>query len=164
MGRTGICNQRGGELDLTNKEFVLDMMTMLGKASAEVLQVQAESITSTELIAKENYLPLYDDAKAIINMLQRTVGFTVRTNQGNVCRLLQNYDSDVYTGEPEEYPALWGFKYSTDPSKAKPFLALSTSPYNVDECCIWNDAVYRSTHDNNTWSPDGYPAWWEVVV
>ena len=77
-------------------------------------------------------------------------------------KLLQLYDSTIFTQEPEELPAQWGFIWSTDPAKALPFIALSTSPYNMGDCCL-NSAgeVKRSTMDNNVWSPDTNPEFWE---
>ena len=100
-------------------------------------------------------------------MLERkagqTDGFICKSSAGRVVRLIQNYDSDTFPAEPEELPAQWRFVWSTDPAKAKPFIALSTSPYGVGDCCTENGIVYRSTHDNNTFAPSEYPAWWEAV-
>ena len=65
--------------------------------------------------------------------------------------------------EPEELPAQWRFVWSTDPAKAQPFLALSTSPYNTGDCCTENGIVYRSKVDGNVWAPSAYMAAWEMV-
>lgn len=32
-----------------------------------------------------------------------------------------------------------------------------------DECGWWGDVLYRSTIDSNVWTPEQYPAGWEVV-
>ena len=96
-------------------------------------------------------------------MLERPVGFVCKSTAGRVVRLIQNYDSDIYTQEPEELPAQWGFAWSTDPAKALPFVAMSTSPYNNGDCCTEGSKVYRSTLDNNVWSPSAYPQGWEEV-
>jgi hypothetical protein len=91
-------------------------------------------------------------------------GFVCRSSAGRVVRLIQNYDSDVFTGEPEELPAQYRFVWSTDPTKARPFLASSTSYYNKGDCCL--DAAgnpRRSNIDVNTFDPDVSPQFWDAV-
>lgn len=152
---------------MTDREFVLDAMRKSGKAVAESLQTEAESMTGTELYAEEDYIPDFAAAVAKKNMLERkagmTDGFVCRSSAGRVVRLIQNYDSSIYTQEPEDLPAQWGFVWSTDPEKALPFIAISTSPYMTGDCCTENDIVYRSTIDNNVWAPSAYPQGWEVA-
>jgi len=152
---------------LTDREFVLDAMRKSGKAVAESLQTDAANMTGTELYAAEDYIPDFAAAVAKKNMLERkagmTDGFVCRSSAGRVVRLIQNYDSSIYTQEPEDLPAQWGFVWSTDPEKALPFVAISTSPYMTGDCCTENDIVYRSTIDNNVWAPSAYPQGWEVA-
>jgi hypothetical protein len=76
---------------------------------------------------------------------------------------LQPYDSDIFKAEPEELSAQWGFAWSDDPAKAKPFVSIATSPYMTGNCCSENELIYRSKMDNNTWSPSDYPDGWEIV-
>jgi hypothetical protein len=68
----------------------------------------------------------------------------------------------VFTGEPETLPAQFRFVWSTDPAKAKPFIASSTSYYNTGDCCL-NKAgePRRSKIDVNTFDPDVSPEFWE---
>ena len=152
---------------LTDREFVLDAMRKSGKAVAESLQTDAANMTGTELYAAEDYIPDFAAAVAKKNMRERkagmTDGFVCRSSAGRVVRLIQNYDSSIYTQEPEDLPAQWGFVGSTDPEKALPFVAISTSPYMTGDCCTENDIVYRSTIDNNVWAPSAYPQGWEVA-
>lgn len=152
---------------MTDREFVLDAMRKSGKAVAESLQTDAENMTGTELYAEGDYIPDFAAAVAKKNMLERkagmTDGFVCRSSAGRVVRLIQNYDSSIYTQEPEDLPAQWGFVWSTDPEKALPFIAISTSPYMTGDCCTENGTVYRSTIDNNVWAPSAYPQGWEVA-
>ena len=134
-----------------------------GKADAADLQGRSSTMTGTQLYAEEDKIPDFLAAKAVMNMLQRPVGFVCRSSAGRVVKLLQVYDSNTYSGEPETLPAQWGFKWSTDPAKALPFIALSTSPYGKGECCTEGGKVYRSTIDNNVWAPSAYPQGWEEV-
>ena len=113
---------------MTDKQFVLTTMRDTGLARAQTLQAQVSDMTGTELYASEDYIPSFTAACDAMNMLERKAGFVCRSTAGRVVRLLQPYDSTIYTDEPEELPAQWGFAWSTDPAKALPFIAVSTSP------------------------------------
>lgn len=143
--------------------YVYDSMKRNGKAAAIALQEKSGDMTGTELYAEEDYIPDFRAACAKQNMLYRPIGFVCRSSAGRVVKLAQNYDSSVFTQEPEELSAQWGFKWSTDPAKALPFIALSTSPYNIDECCTENGAVHRSLINGNVHAPSAYPAGWIKV-
>ena len=152
---------------MTEKEFVLDTLRRAGKAAAVNLQAESPSMTGTELCATEEYIPDFQAAKAAKNMLERKAGqkdgFVCRSSAGRVVRLLQVYDSEIYSQEPEDLPAQWGFVWSTDPDKALPFLSLSTSPYSKVDCCTADGKTWRSKIDTNTWSPETNPEFWEEV-
>lgn len=141
----------------------IETIKHMAKLAAQAVQANAENMTGTELNAEDKYIPEFKMAVAKMNMLQRPIGFVCKSSAGRVVKLLQVYDSNIYTSEPEELPAQWGFVWSDDPAKAKPFIALSTSPYMKGNCCIENDKVYRSKNDNNVHSPSAYPAGWELV-
>ena len=146
---------------MTDKEFVLQTMQQAGLTQAQTLQERAPEMTGTELYAQDGYIPEFLAACALKNMLERAAGFVCRSTAGRVVRLIQPYDSTIYTQEPEELPAQWGFVWSTDPAKALPFVALSTSPYNTGDCCTEGGRVYRSKIDTNTWAPSEYPDGWD---
>lgn len=150
---------------MTNKDYVIDAMRERGRKLALKVQEEASTLTGTELNDKDDYIPLFTESIKVKNMLNREVGFVCRSSAGRVVKLLQLYNSDIYTNEPEELPAQWGFVWSQNPEKAKPFIALSTSPYNKGDCCIdINDNyIYKSLIDNNVFSPTDYPAGWEKV-
>lgn len=146
----------------SDKEFVLDAMQRIGKTIAQDIQNRSAEMTGTELYAEEDYIPDFQAARAIQNMMTRNAGrengFVCRSTAGRVVRLIQNYDSDERPGEPETLPAQWGFVWSDDPRKALPFVALADSPYNTNDCCIYPaedgvDHVYRSVQDGNIWPP-----------
>lgn len=146
---------------MTSKERVLNRERQRGYEAAKIIQINADSMTGTELNAANDRIPRFAAAVAAKNMLERPMGFVCKSTAGRVVRLIQTYDSTIYTQEPEELPAQWGFQWSTDPAKALPFVAISTSPYMTGDCCTENGAVYRSTIDNNVWSPADYPSGWE---
>lgn len=143
--------------------FILEKMRAQGKIDAIALQAISGNMTGTELNAQTDMIPAFSEAVKVKNMLDRPIGFVCKSSAGRVVALLQPYDSSVYTQAPEELPAQWRFKWSTDPAKALPFVKLSTSPYNTGDCCTWEGAVKRSTIDNNVFSPAEYPQGWEDV-
>ena len=148
---------------MTSKERVLQRERQRGRAAAQEIQTKATEMTGTELYSADDRIPRFAAACVKLNMLERPVGFVCKSTAGRVVRLLQVYDSTIYTQEPEELPAQWGFVWSQDPAKALPFVAISTSPYMTGDCCTENGGVYRSTMDNNVWAPSAYPAVWEAA-
>ena len=149
---------------MTNKEIVLNTMKRQGKQMAAELQAKAADMTGTELNGEKAYIPSFLAACAKKNMLEREAGFVCRSSAGRVVKLLQPYDSAIYPGEPEELSTQWGFVWSQEPAHALPFMAISTSPFMIGDCCTEGDAVYRSTQDNNVWAPSEYTAGWELVT
>ena len=148
--------------------FILEKMRAQGIADALTLQENSGSMSGTELNAQTDVIPDFIESVKVKNMLDRpagqTGGFVCRSSAGRVVSLLQKYDSTVYLHEdgtpwePEELPAQWRFKWSTDPAKALPFIKLSTSPYDVGDCYTFNGGVYRSTINGNVYSPEEYPS------
>lgn len=146
---------------MTDRELVLDTMRKYGRTAAQAVQAKAPDMTGTELNGEANYIPDFAAACRKRNMLERPVGFVCRSAAGRVVKLLQGYDSAIYTGEPEELPAQWGFVWSTDPTHARPFLALSTSPYNRGDCCTHAGRIWRSGQDGNVWAPGTVGVQWD---
>ena len=144
--------------------FILEKMRAQGRADALGLQNNSNTMNGTELNAQTDIIPAFVEAVKVKNMLERPIGFVCKSSAGRVVALLQPYDSSVYTQEPEELPAQWRFKWSTDPAKALPFIKLATSPYNTGECCTWEGKVKRSTIDGNVFSPAEYQQGWEDVA
>lgn len=143
---------------MTDKELVLTTMRKYGKAVAENLQERAPEMNGTEIIAEEEFLPDFDPARQYLNY---PAGYVCKSALGNAVKLIQPYDSTIYTQQPEELSAQWGFYWSTDPKKAKPFVAISTSPYMTGDCCTNNGHVWKSGQDNNVWEPGTVGVNWE---
>lgn len=148
---------------MTGKELVLETLKKYGLAYAETIQAKASNMTGTELYDEYAFIPSFYAACAKKNMLERSVGFVCRSPQGRVVSLIQPYDSEIYKEEPEELTAQWRFKWSKNPKHALPYFKSATSTYDVDECCLWNDEVYRSKINANVYSPEEYPDGWEKV-
>lgn len=150
---------------MTDMEYVLETMKRFGKVAAQSLQDRSSTMDGTQLYAEEEYIPSFAAAAAKQNMLTRkageTDGFICKSSAGRVVRLIQNYDSETYTQEPEELPAQWRFVWSKDPQKALPFISLATSPYATGDCCTYEGHVWRSGQDVNTWAPGTVGVSWE---
>ena len=149
---------------MKSKDFVLETLKRSGKIAAQSLQDRAKDMDGTQLYSESDYIPDFAEAVKKMNMLNRPLGFVCKSSAGRVVRLIQNYDSNIFTAEPEELSAQFGFVWSKEPAKALPFIALATSPYMMDECCTENGIVYRSKMDNNVHSPTDYPDGWVVVT
>lgn len=139
---------------------ILETIKKLAKFYAEGVQTKAPDMSGTELNSEKTFIPKFNPERQYLNF---PVGYVCKSSAGRVVKLLQPYDSTVYTSEPEELPAQWGFVWSKEPEHALPYVAISTSPYNTGDCCTENDVVYRSLIDNNVWSPTSYPQGWEIV-
>lgn len=138
-------------------------MKKQGRADALSLQDDSVNMTDTEIVEQSDLIPYFSNAVANKNMDDRTAGFLVRDTDENVYYLIQTYNSDTFTQTPPNLPAQWGNKWTQNPEDARPFVSLSTAVYNTGDCCTWEDQTWRSTIDNNVWSPTDYPTGWEVV-
>lgn len=158
---------------MTSKERVLKREYDRGRLAALEVQDKSSAMTGTELNAVDDRIPRFAEAVKKQNMLERSAGdkdgFVCKSSAGRVVRLIQKYDStsqlhaDGTPLEPEELPAQWRFVWSQDPTKALPFIALSTSPYATGDCCTENGSTFRSKMDGNVHAPSAYPAGWEQV-
>lgn len=143
-----------------------EIMYQEGRRQALNLQERSSGLTGTELNAEDDKIPSFSAAVKQKNMLNRKAGqsdgFVCKSSAGRVVRLIQNYDSDVFQSEPEKLTSQWRMVWSTDPAKAKPFIASSTSYYNKGDCCL-NAAGHprRSKINVNTFDPDVSPEFWE---
>lgn len=147
-----------------NKNESLTKMKEKGAYDALELRNEAAEgkVTDTEIIDRETAVPYFDANKDYTNCPVNTPV----SDEGQVWLLLQPYNAANYDGRPSTLRALWGLAHTKNPEKAKPFVEpLGTSGmYMKDECVLWTDnKVYKSLIDNNVYTPEAYPAGWEVV-
>ena len=143
---------------ITGKE-ALDIMYQEGRRQALDLQSRSGAMAGTEIIAEEQKIPAFDPQK---DYSAWPVGAPV-SDEGQVWTLLQPHNAAHYAGRPSALRALWGLSHTTDPAKAKPFVAPygTSGLYMAGECCTENGSTYRSKQDNNPYAPGEYPLWWE---
>ena len=83
-----------------------------------------------------------------------------------VYKLWQAHDA---TNQPDWTPdkavSLWDICHTTDPTKAKPYVAPqgTRGMYQIGEVCTEGGIIYSSTVDNNVWQPSTYPQGWEEI-
>jgi hypothetical protein len=153
---------------MTSKEFVAKALRDIGKQKALNLRakVVANEVDDTSLIEQEELVPNW---KAI-DYSNFEIGTPVRDpsdGTGQVYKLLQKHDA---TGHDDWNPAaavsLWDIAHTKNPAKAKPYAAPqgTRGMYMKDEVMIWTDEkVYKSTVDNNVYTPEVRGSYWSVV-
>lgn len=153
---------------MTDIELVVKTLSELGRLKAESIREKfvAKEIDDTELIDNEDYVPEWKQ----MDYTNVAIGTPVRDpfdDSGQVYKLWQQHDA---TNQPDWHPAvavsLWDIAHTKNPDKAKPYVEPqgTRGMYMKDEVMIWTDGkTYRSTADNNVYTPETYAQWWEVV-
>lgn len=141
---------------MTSKERVLQRERDRGRMAAKELQTRASGMTGTEIIAEEGKVPAFDPQKDYTGW---AAGWPV-ADEGQVWTLLQPHNAAHYTGRPSSLRALWGLTHTTDPAKAKPWVASygTSGLYMLDECCTYPHTdgtthVWRNKYNNNEYPP-----------
>ena len=79
---------------------MMETIKHMAKLAAQAVQVKADTMTGTELNAEDRFIPDFQTACEKENMLNRPVGFVCKSTAGRVVKLLQKYDSTIYTANP----------------------------------------------------------------
>lgn len=136
-------------------------MRIFAKENAQHLKEQGESMSGTEIIDQELFVPEWKPAN------YQTVGAPVKF-AGQVYKVLQAHDSSQTPDwTPAATPALWSICHTTDPAKAKPWLEPqgTSGMYYKGECYRADDGiVYRQIYDGgNVYDAAATPDRWETV-
>lgn len=86
-----------------------------------------------------------------------------RTYKGKLYKCLQAHTGQV-DWTPDVSTSLWkevGITESGIPEWSQPIS--SVDAYMIGDEVIYNGVHYKSIIDNNVWSPEAYPAGWEIV-
>lgn len=70
---------------------------------------------------------------------------------------------DTETNNPDNAPTLWEDLAYIDGIRIIPEVITVGTAFSNGEQGWWNGALYESQADNNVWTPDAYPAYWEEV-
>lgn len=108
------------------------------------------------VLANSMLLPEWEDG------VNYTTGQKIRYG-GVVYKVLQTHISQV-TWNPEDAPSLFAKVLIPDedviPEWEQPG---ATNPYMKGDKVMYKGVKYESLIDNNVWSPEAYPAGWQVI-
>lgn len=142
--------------------LMAEVFRRMGREDALALRVQAASLTGTEIIEREHSIPDFDPRKDYSDCPH---GTPVQDG-GQVWLLLQPHNAAHYAGCPAELRALWGLAHTTDPHRAKPWVAPygTSGMYMQGECYAAEDGVvYCAKRDNLVHDAAALPEAWEAV-
>ena len=71
---------------------------------------------------------------------------------------------DTEPNNPDNAPTLWEDLAYIDGIRIIPEVITVGTAFSKGEQGWWNGALYESQADNNVWTPDAYPAYWEEVT
>lgn len=148
---------------MTAKETMLEVYRNQGRADALALRKEAEKLTQTEIIDREESIPAFQEGRDYSAWPAQSPV----TDDGQVWLLLQPYNSTHHPGKPKDLRTLWGLAHTKNPKKAKPWVA----PYGTSglyyryECYRKDDGtVMRCITEKTNFNADEYPPFWEVVA
>lgn len=70
---------------------------------------------------------------------------------------------DTAENTPDAAPALWEDIAYREGYRIIPATITAGTAFALDECGWWGDVLYRSTINANVYTPEQYPAGWEVA-
>lgn len=70
---------------------------------------------------------------------------------------------DTAENTPDAAPSLWEDILYRDGVRIIPETITAGLAFAKDELGYWGDKLYKSLLDNNVWTPEAYPAGWELV-
>lgn len=145
-----------------DRAHLLEGMYRYGREKALELREQAASLTDTELIRQEDFIPEWKAGPQLLGALVKRLAID------QVYRVLQAHDSTASPEwTPENQPALFGVCHSTDPDKAKPWAEPqgTSGMYQHGEC--YRDAagqVWRQVYaGENVYDAAALPERWELA-
>lgn len=127
------------------------------------LQLFAATLSEEQALEIATVYPVWEAGRAYAAGDILSHG-TNSTGDPQLYRVVQAHTSQA-DWLPEATPALYdafGLDESGYPVWSQPSGAHDA--YNTGDIVNYNGTLYRSLIDGNTWSPDAYPAWWEVYT
>lgn len=147
---------------MTSKKRVLNRERERGRADALNLAARAPELSGTAIISEEDHIPAWSEAAVYTADM---VGWPVRDGDQVYTLTMAHTPANNPGSRPADLPAIYSRKHTTDPKRAKPWMAPNgtSGVYNTGDCCTENGKIWRSVSDNNVWSPSQYSAAWEEV-
>ena len=133
-------------------------MTLIEKARQlrAYIEKASASLDDTDALNAIELYPVWADDVSYV------AGDRVRYD-GVLYKCLQAHTSQP-DWTPDAAPSLWAKVLIPDPDVIPEWEQPdSTNGYSKGDKVKYNGVVYESLIDNNVWSPDAYPAGWQVV-
>lgn len=127
------------------------------------LQMFAQTLTDEEAMEIATVYPAYEIGKAYAVNEMLTYGVN-EVGDLQLYRVVQAHTSQE-DWKPDATPALYtaiGLNPAGYPIWSKPTGAHDA--YSKGDIVSYNEKLYKSLIDGNTWSPEEYPAGWEVYT
>ena len=93
----------------------------------------------------------------------KLVSAGTRINWGGVIKRAAVDLWDTEANNPDKAPSLWEDIVYRDGYRIIPTIITAGTAFVKDECGWWGDVLYKSLLDANVYTPEAYPAGWEVV-
>ena len=145
---------------MTSKERVLQRERDRGRTAALNLAARAPEMTGTAIIAEQGHVPAWREDAVYTD---KHVGFPVQ-DAGQVYTILQPHTPANNPGfRPADLPAIYSIKHTTDPARAKPYVAPNgtSGMYMSGDCCTYEGHIWRSGQDDNVWAPGTTGVKWD---
>lgn len=131
-------------------------LTEYARQLRPLIEKAAQSLTDEEALVGVALFPHWAVGVAY------AAGEKVQYN--NVLYTVLQAHTSQETWTPTDAPSLFAKVLIPDPTVIPEWEQPdSTNPYMAGDKVMYNGVVYESLIDNNVWSPEAYPAGWQVV-
>lgn len=152
---------------MTSKERVLERERSRGRMAALDLASRAPDMDGTDIIAEEDHIPAWREDAVYTSAM---IDWPLRHNDQVYTLLQPHRPADNPGFYPADLPAIYGRQNTSDPKKAKDWMAPNgeSGKYVYGNCCRDGGYVWRSRFTGqNTWRPtevaETNPELWEKL-
>lgn len=122
----------------------------------EAIKSMRENATDEQASMSANVYPTMKYDNSLINANTRILW------QGQIKKASVDL-WDIEQNNPTNAPSLWEDIQYKEGYRIIPTVITVGTAFAKDECGWWNEVLYKSLIDNNTWTPTDYPQGWEEV-
>ena len=144
---------------MLDSDILIQAAYNYGREKALELREEAPTLTDTEVIDQELFIPTWHEG---FQPLGAVVQF-----EGQVYRVIQEHDSTGnWYWNPSASPALFSICHTKNPFKAKPWVSPygTSGMYYLDECYIDGNTVWKQIYDGeNVYDAVTLPERWVEV-
>lgn len=122
-----------------------------------------ESLEKMRSITPDSVASETVDAYKKLNEDGQLIKAGTRINWNGQIKRARNDMWDTNLNNPDNAPTLWEDINYNQGYRIIPEIITASAAFADGECGWWNDALYCSLVNNNVWTPDTYPAGWELL-